>query len=152
MAKKDDKTNAQQALPKITTHYRQPIGKSNLSHSGRYKPTAPITDFIIKPKEMKSLGGMFIPLDEIEEENVQKFAAAKEWVHKMSSLRSSRCIQGKKVKFHLDVSQQAAVEKQEGRKKLAPSSPKGGEGMTTKNQQEAAKALEEIEKIEQNQK
>ena len=118
----------------IRTHYDKQAAKSILVKS-KFKPIE--GEFLIKPKEMISLGkSSFIPLDEMEEEEHKKLASVKNWETELQKAEVIKPSIGKVVSFRFDP-KQLEEEKLKETKRRRTGSPKASEGKTTKNMSES---------------
>lgn len=126
----------------VRTHYETRAIKSILSAS-RFVPKE--GGFIVKPKEMKLVsaspeekcGGrqskLVLPLDELEEEEHRKYAAAKNWAFELEKASPIKSIVGKTVSFNIEPENPLELGIKKRPAKRAMGSPKSKDAKTTKN-------------------
>lgn len=128
----------------VRTHYEKRDIKSILAVP-KFKPTD--ADYLIKPKEMKAItvarsesgegkkAGLFIPLDELEEEEHKKFAATRTWAQELERMSSPvKSTTGKTVSFNLEVDcayETRPINRSKVSKKAG--SPRSKDSKTTRN-------------------
>lgn len=126
----------------VRTHYEKRDIKSILSAS-RFKPKD--GDYLIKPKEMRlvtaspeqngpgSSAKLFLPLDELEEEEHRKYAATKIWAIELEKLSPVKSIVGKTVSFNIqnEIGYETRILQRPNRRHAG--SPKSKDGKTARN-------------------
>jgi hypothetical protein len=121
----------------IRTHYEK-FPKKQILLDPKYKPSDNI--FTIKPKEMITLGkGMFIPLDELEDEANKKFECVKRWEDELNKQEVRSKIGCKSVQFQFTEEDKRIIQKEGGGKNKMQTSPKHADDKTSKNSKCEAK-------------
>jgi hypothetical protein len=122
---------SKQELPQIRSHYEK-CPKKQILLDPKYKPSDNV--FTIKPKEMITLGkGMFIPLDELEDEANKKFESVKKWQEELNRQEVRSKIGCKSVQFQFTEEDKQILEKGGQAKGKMQTSPKHADDKTSKN-------------------
>lgn len=103
----------------------------------RLKPES--TEFVVRPQQMNAIkanpnvpGGLFIPLEDIEEESIRKFETMKNWAQELEKVSDAVSQHNRKVNFTIE-DEKDQIEIVPKRRVRMAGSPKHSEEKTSRN-------------------